>query len=411
MKKVLYICIFYGFLTGCGSALELKEDSSLFPSVLASSSDCNNAHCLSFKTERYEVNENTYIPVDMVFILDVSRSMSDNLEKISLASSSLISYIEQLDWRITFTTADHGDSQYYCAKDKIETRVSSTGQTRAFCPKEYRIFPQPSDDWRSYRGTEPKFGKLMSLQNGKNILDQKILSSHSQNYTDIFRDTITRNSYEKDTPCSWPPYCQGDHEQPLRVLKSIIKRSSAYPHQSFIRNSAVLMVFIMTDEKERAADPKNATTAVDVMNTFRTAFHRYPDKKIIVYGISITNPSCLGEQNTLEADYSEQLSQLVDLTYGEPINICQNSYQSTFAEISKQVRWYVSKVPLEFAPVVTQNTPIQVKIFTKHGSLMQVRWKKNTNDNSLAFEEILPPGTQVEVSYYYNRTSDTKEIP
>ena len=408
MKKVLYIFICYGFLTGCGSALELKEDRSLLPQVLASSSDCNNANCLYFKTERYKVNESTYIPVDMIFILDVSRSMEDNLEKISLASSSLISYIEQLDWRITFTTADHGDSQYYCAKGKIENRISRTGQTQPFCPKKHRIFPQPADSWRNYKGTDPKFGKLMTLQEGTHILNQNILSSHLQNYTDIFRDTITRNSYEKNSPCQWPPYCQGNHEQPLRVLKSMVERSFTYPARSFIRNPSVIMVFIMTDERERASDPKNATTATDVMNTFKTAFHNYPDKKIIVYGISITNQSCLEEQDTLEADYSEQLSQLVDLTQGEPINICQDNYQSTFAEISKRVQWYVNKVPLEFNPVITQNTPIQVKIFNKNGALMEIQWKKNSSDSSLSFAKILPPGTQVEISYYYNKTSEIK---
>ena len=409
MKRFFYTFIVYGLFIGCGSALELREEPPLFPEVLASSSDCNNASCLSFKTERYEVNKNTYIPVDMIFILDVSRSMEDNLEKISSAVSSLISYIEQLDWRITFTTADHGDSQYYCAEGKIKTRVFRNGQTQVFCPKGHRIFPQPADNWRNYKGAEPKFGKLMPLQDGENILNQKILSSRLQNYTDIFKDTITRNSYEKTSPCQWPPYCQGNHEQPLRVLKSMIERSSAYPTQSFIRNPAVLMVFIMTDERERDADPKNATTAVDVMNTFNRAFRNYPDKKIFVNGISITNQSCLEEQDTLEADYSEQLNQLVDLTHGDPINICQDSYQATFAEISKRVQRYVSKVPLEFSPVITQNTPIKVKVFNKNGVLMQVAWKKNSNDSSLSFAEILPPGTQVEISYYYNKISETKE--
>jgi len=409
MKRVLLTFIYYGFLTGCGSDIELKEDPSLFPEVLASSIDCNNASCLSFKTERYEVNKNTYVPVDMIFILDVSRSMEDNLEKISLAVSSLISYIEHLDWRIVFTTADHGDSQYYCAKGKIENRVSGAGQAQPFCPKEHRIFPKPADSWRTYKGTAPKFGRLMPLQEGTRVLDQNILSSRFPNYTDIFRDTITRNSYEKNSPCQWPPYCQGNHEQPLRVLKSIIERSSAYPAQSFIRKPAVLMVFIMTDERERAADPKNATTAVSVINTFQRAFHSHQNKKIIVYGISITGQSCLEEQDTLEADYSEQLSQLVNLTKGESISICQDSYKSTFVEISKRVQLYVNKIPLEFVPVITQNTPIQVRVFNKNGASIQVEWKKNLNDSSLSFGEILPPGTQVEISYYYNnKTSETK---
>ena len=221
----------------------------------------------------------------------------------------------------------------------------------------------------------------------------------------FFKDTITRNSYERQSPCQWPPYCQGDHEQPLRVLKSIIERSSAQASSSFMRNEAVLMVFILTDETERAADPKNATTATDVMNTFKKTFSHYPDKRIIVYGISITNPSCLEQQNTVEANYSEQLSQLIDHTKGAAINICQSSYQSTFAEISKQLQRYVSQIPLKFKPIVTHNTPITVRVFNKDGIIMMVKWEKNLDNGAISFAEILPPGTQVEISYYYDKTS------
>ena len=403
MKRVLYIFIFFGFFTSCRDFIQFKEDFSLFPNTLSSSSGCNNANCLSFRTEKYEVNQNTYTPVDIIFILDVSRSMEDNLEKINLAFSPLISYIEHLDWRISFTNSDHGDSKYYCANGKIETKLSSNGQTQKFCPKEHRIFPQPADHWTNYKGTYPKFGTWMPLQYGEHILNQNILNNKVQNYKDVFRDTITRNSYDRKSPCGWPPYCQGDHEQPLRVLKSIIERSAAYPSRSLIRNPAVLMVFIMTDERERAEDFKNATTALDVMDAFHIAFRSSPDKKMIIYGISITHPSCLKEQDTLEADYSEQLNQLVNLTHGESINICQDSYQSTFTEISKRVRRYVNKIPLEFAPVITQNTPIQVKVFHKNGAVMPLKWKKN--DNSISFDKILPLGTQVEISYYYHKTS------
>ena len=403
MRQILRIFIYFWLLTACGEPIELEEDYSLSPEFLFSSNDCNSPDCLSFKTERYKVNENTYIPLDMLFILDVSRSMEDNLEKISTASSSLMSYIEHLNWQIAFTTTDHGDSQYYCTEGQIETRVFQNGQTQKFCPKEHRIFPQPADSWKNYKKADPKFGNFMFLQNGQQILNQKILNPQVQNYQDVFRDTITRNSYEKNSPCQWPPYCQEDHEQPLRVLKSIIERSSTYPLQSFIRKSAVLMVFIMTDEEERAEDPQKATTAMEVINTFNKAFHSYPDKKIIVYGISITNSDCLEKQDTMEVNYSKQLSQLVDITQGESISICQDSYKSTFASISKQVQWYINKIPLEFTPVVTKNTPIQVKVFHNNGETVQIKWR--TNNNSIFFDKTLPPGTQVEVSYYYDKTS------
>ena len=379
--------------------IELEEDYSLSPELLLSSSGCDNPDCLSFKTERYKVNENTYTPLDILFILDVSRSMEDNLEKISTASSSLMSYIEQLNWQMAFTTTDHGDSQYYCTEGQIETRVFQNGKTQKFCPKEHRIFPQPADSWKNYKGNEPKFGNFMSLQKNRQILNQKILNPQVQNYQAVFRDTITRNSHEINSPCQWPPYCQEDHEQPLRVLKSIIERSSAYPLQSFIRNPAVLMVFIMTDEEERAEDSQKATTAMEVLQAFNSSF---PNKKMIVHGISITNSSCLEEQDTMEVSYSRQLSQLVNLTQGESISICQDSYQSTFTGISKQAQRYINKIPLEFTPVVTKNTPIQVKVFDSSGKTLQTKWK--TNSSFILFDKTLPPGTQVEISYYYYKT-------
>ncbi len=402
MNKSFCILIYCILTLGCGSPIQLKEDSSLVG--LASSSICDDTRCLAFRTERYKVNQTTYTPVDIVFILDVSRSMEDNLEKISLASSSLINSIEHLDWQITFTTADHGDSQYQCPKKNIQIRTNGSGKTQKFCPKKHRIFPPSADRWTHYTGTDPKFGIPMPIQDGRRILDQNILDSSLPNYKNIFRDTITRNSYEKQSPCQWPPYCQGNHEQPLRVLKSIIERTK-YPDRSFIRQQAVLAVFVVTDEEERAEDSKNATTAHEVVNTFSTVFQNHPDKKMIVYGVSITNPSCLDKQHTVEANYSQQLNQLVHYTQGMSIDICQDSYQFAFSDISKQLRRYVSQIPLQFTPVITQNTPVSVKVFDKNGVSMNVKWEKNFHDNSISFVEVLPPGTQTEISYYYRKPS------
>ena len=399
MRQILRIFIYCWFLTGCGEPIDLEEDYSLSPEILLASSECNSPDCLSFKTERYKVNESTYTPLDILFILDVSRSMEDNLEKISKAASSLMSYIEHLNWQIVFTTTDHGDSQYYCTEGQIQTRVFQNGRTQKFCPKEHRIFPQPADSWKNYKESEPKFGNFMPLQKGQQILNQKILNPQVQNYQAVFRDTISRNSYEKSSPCQWPPYCQNDHEQPLRVLKSIIERTSAYPSQSFIRKPAVLMAFIMTDEEERAEDPQNATTAAEVLQVFNSNF---PNKKIIVHGISITNSSCLEEQDTVEVNYSKQLNQLVKFTQGESISICQDSYKSAFSGISKQTQKYINKIPLEFTPVVTENTPIQVKVFDSSGKPIKTKWK--TKGNFIFFDKTLPPDARVEVSYYYNKT-------
>ena len=404
MKQFFSVLIYCGLLIGCEAPVELKADPSLLPETLASSSICNEVHCLAFKTEIYRVNEMTYTPVDIVFILDVSRSMEDNLEKISLASSSLTASIEHLDWQITFTTADHGDSQYQCTEGKTQTRKNNKGNTQKFCPREHRIFPEFADSWVHYTGTDPKFGNPMPIQDGRRILNQSRLNSSLPNYENIFRDTITRSSYEKQSPCQWPPFCQGDHEQPLRVLKSIIEQSKDL-NQSPLRPPAVLAVFIATDEKERAADFKNATTAREVIDTFNTVFQDHPDKKMIVYGISILNPSCLEKQHTVEADYSQQLNQLVSLTKGMSIDICQDSYQSAFSDISKRLRRYVSQIPLEFTPVITQHIPISVKVFDTNGVPMQVKWERNFHDTSISFAEVLPPGTQVEVSYYYRKPS------
>ena len=114
--------------------------------------------------------------LEIVLVIDNSESMTPNLEKLGENLVSLLSHIKDKDWRMVFTTVDHG-------------RLS-----RKSTPEE----------WKKYMGNFPRYGKFMFLENDGKILNQKVLTKNISQYQQIFKDTITRKS---SSECSLPPHC------------------------------------------------------------------------------------------------------------------------------------------------------------------------------------------------------------
>ena len=262
--------------------------------------------------------------VDILVLVDTSPSMYHHLEKLGISLSHFLSAISDYDWQMAFTSVDHGDHQ----------AVSEGG------------FYEES--WRDHiSDLFPSFGSLMQLEDGESVLNQRILTSQTPNYQDIFFHTL---SHSPERNCYRPPYCHEYLEQPLRSLKSALERSFL-DNKDFFRPQADFVSLIITNEGERDEDKERATSAKEVQKTFYEVFPSQA-KKFLAFNIIVKDRSCLKEENEKgeRASLGEQIGELADLTGGENMSICSDTYDSFLQVMSQHI-----KSSLENSLVLSEN--------------------------------------------------------
>ncbi len=327
--------------------------------------------CVEYRQKIFQVTQS----LDFLFVLDVSRSMEENLHRLGRAFRSMVSQLEFINWRMIFTTADHGDH-----------RVD-----RNLATKE-RHFRQAN--WEDYEGEEPHFGKFMDLELSGKRLSKKWLSRDLPEYEAIFLDTLTRNEKES---CDLAPYCQGDMEQPLRSLKASLERlykNAKEQKGPVLRKGAGFVAFIVTDEDERVEDPDSATSAKEVYNQFKQLF---PNKEFYSVALLIKDDDCLHREQAYSPNvrYGEKIAELASFTGGENISICERNYVSSFEGLSHLLKTYVQSFSLaDKKDQLILPQKVQVEFL---GGQKPVGWK--IFDNRLIFGQNLQEGAKIKVSY------------
>jgi len=371
--RLLYLLIIL-FIVHCSNNVQLNAQSaedrfanSLLGSELAESTvlKCDTEEECTI-TETFLMNESE-TAVDVVFVLDVSSSMKDNLKKLGSSMLNLLDHIHEFDWQMAFTTADHGD--HYESGGKI------TSEKR----------------WESHKGDQPHFGQFMNLEYRNSLLEDKILNKHKyNNYETVFYDTLTIN---KQNPCSLPPFCQKDHEQPLRALKAAIERPE---NRDFFRPNSDLIAIIITNEDERGADPDNATTAEEVVRTFQSQFSG--EKSLYGFGILIEDQDkrCRKIQRSLfgtkRAEYGKRIAELARITHGSNIDICSDNYGNALEKISRVIRDRVlDNVYLTTAFPNASSVDVQIN------PVQNIEWK--VEGRHIVFKPALKLGSEVQVTY------------
>lgn len=361
--KILYILLIL-CLVHCSNNLRFDQQlpSDRFPDILTSEQEdfvCEKEEgCVVTETFLMDGSETA---VDIVFVLDVSPSMKDNLKKLGSSMLDLLTYIQDFDWQMAFTTADHGDHK------KMGEEI---GHER----------------WENYQGNQPHFGRFMQLEHRGHLLSDKILNNRNRSYDIIFYDTLTINS---DNTCYLPPFCQKAHEQPLRSLKAAIERDE---NRNFFRTNADLIAIIITNEDERIEDRENATTAVEVNQAFRAQFPN--EKNLYGFGILIQDRSCYQSQKrqSSKATYGNTVAELAQETHGVNISICSEDYGEAIKDISRIIRSRVlDNVYLTTA--FPKSGSVNVEITPKQN----IRWE--VEGRHIVFRPALRLGSKVQVTY------------
>ena len=386
MKKVIVFLFFCFFLLSCSRiGFHAEKNNPDFVTDFDSTSvkcDEDEASCIKgeannpflqgrhedkpgYITEYFKIS--TRDNLELLFIIDASDSMDDNLDKIGGHMESVLSYISDKDWRMAFTTADHGDHK----KDVVTP-----------------------DRWEDYQGDLPRFGKLMNLEKEGEVLNQFVLDKNISDYKTIFKDTLTRQSSE----CQLPPYCHGNNEQPLRALKAAISRyRTNSENKDFFQHDTDTVALIITDEDERRNDFKNATTAEEVIQTYDQIFSKQK-KRLFGFSISIQDEECYEEERGFltVASYGNIVGRLAELTGGYNVSLCSQDYGAALADISKMTKSLVQSIVLQEIFYIPET--MEVSLFP---SQPHVSWE--LYGRKMVFSDDIQPETQIKISYQYER--------
>ena len=329
--------------------------------------------CVERKVETFQVQglENKF--VNFIFVLDVSPSMTDDLARLGQAFEPLISQIKGINWQMFFTTADHGDHT-------LITEIIYYGENPSM--GEHIVQHQK---WQDYQGDQPYFGRLMYLEYQGKKQSQKQLNAKTPDYTNVFKDTLTRGL---DEDCSLAPYCQGSMEQPLRALNSSLEQLA----QNGSLATGDIVSFIITDEDERVEDQAHATTAEEVLQNFKKLF---PEKSFHAFSLLIQDEECLAQQrkHSPQSVYGKKISKLAEMTQGKNISLCESNYGPPLEELSVLLRGLIESLKLKEEPILNGEITVEfVKGKNRPGWELQ--------KNNLVFKEALEPGSEIKVSYF-----------
>lgn len=306
-------------------------------------------------------------PIDFIFVVDASGSMKADLLKLGHGFSSLISQIEEMDWRMMFTLA------------------WSEGSA--------------SDGYNVYTGPQPYNGQFMKPQLSRGSpINQYYLDKHTSDYEQVFLNTLVNADFYMT-----PGIMSKGPEQPLRSLKFAFERLANGDSYVPLRENADVVVIIITDTDECSADgtwyqPRSpgAATAHEVVNAFRDGF---PEKQLLAFSVLIKP----GDSGCLRSHYPSGrnmygifVSELSGMTEGKNISICESDYSSELAFSSRIIR-----VSQEGSVKLSQKPSsvnfVQVEFL--RGS--QVPW--DLDGREIQFERDLDPGTEIRVTYEVNR--------
>ena len=357
MRFFIILAIGFLFQISCSNSTQFQSLSEKTQILHSLSSDFKN-----FEQEKFQLKIKKPL-LDILVVADTSGSMYHHLNQLGYSLSDLLSVISNYDWQIGITLADHGDHKNPSSLQK---------------------------NWRDYvlKQDSGRFGSLMRLEDGLNLLSDKILRPQTANYERVFLHSL---SHIPHIECHRPPYCSNYLEQPLRSLQTAIKRSNL-DNQDFFRPQADFISLIITNEEERKEDPSRATTAVEVKDSFVRAFPQ-SNKKFIAYNIIVLDAKCLKSEQSKggTARIAPSIAKLAELTRGSNASICSQNYGSELRKISQDIKHQIENtVSLKKEPL-----PESVQVHFLKGS--PLKW--TLSGRNIIFEDKSAVSSSIVVTY------------
>ena len=212
--------------------------------------------------------------VDILFVLDVSKSMRKILQNIQEKMQDFLPAVASLDWRIGFLKADIRQN------------------------------------------------RLADLElNGEIIQNMNFITQNTRDYERIFFESI---AYNQRRICVGAPGCGSRKERPLGALEQYLKNSS----DDFLRGEdTALKVVIIADNDENKFNRRwQRATSEHVLRAFRSRFGN--NKSIKGYSLTVMDEDCRKSLRSSEGHYAPIINEFVDRTTGPEgqFSICLPSY-------------------------------------------------------------------------------------
>ncbi len=252
--------------------------------------------------ETFFFNENeTQAKVDVLFIVDNSRSMYEEQVKLGGRLDSFLNSLARLDWQIAVTTTD-----------------TSSG----------------------------RFGVKGSLVPISGHPTTNVITKDTPDFHSAFLNTIVR---EELINCVNPD-CPSPDERPLEAAIFAMAKANSN-NAGFFREDADLAIVVLSDEDERS-NGVGAVAGQTVINSFRSIFGSH--KTLSVFGIVVQpgDVTCLTEARLTNLSYyGTSVSNLAALTGGVTGSICAADYSESLSNIAGRVVELVKSVTLSKKPV------------------------------------------------------------
>ena len=211
---------------------------------------------------------------------------------------------------------------------------SNLGVFKERDPQEIRDFFSPLDgllSWQAMFLSADEFqegSRLLNLVlNGEVIQNRNVITPDTQNYEDIFVETMTHK-----TRCRG---CGQRKERPLGALNAFLHSDLADTH---LRDGADLAVIIITDNDENRYNRKGQmTTSEHIMAVMRS---RYENKVIRGYSLTVLDDECRKSVRSRtafvkEGRYAPVITEFSDRTQGGSFSLCSPS----FGEVAEEIVW------------------------------------------------------------------------
>ncbi len=320
--------------------------------------------------------------VDLLFVVDNSRSMYQNQEKMAERFPDLINSIDGLDWQIAMITTDIS---------------KSPGNS----------IPRPANGMGAFQD-----GRFLKFPNGQFILKKGTPSAQQ-----LFQTTVRR---EETLECDvFAGECPSGDERGIYALNMAIDPEARPENQSFFRPGAHLGVVILSDEDVRSRPEVweyegYALEPLDKPESFVKNIAPYLGAtKVVSAHAIIVRPgdtACLAEQSpgSIKAAYgthyaalaqpSSTLKSLGNIVDGVIGNICSNNYTKEMGDIGAKITNNVNMLQLACSPL---EGSIKIR-FTDHlGQPIQysVQYSYNSSNKRVTFNPAAPSGSIVHLEY------------
>ncbi len=330
-------------------------------------------------TYRYSVESGK---VDILFVVDNSRSMYENQQKMAERFPQFIERINDLDWQIAFITTDIS---------------KSPGNS----------VPRAANGFGAFQD-----GRFLKLPNGNTVLKKG-----TPNAQQLFESTVRRNeTLECDV---YAGECPSGDERGIYALNYAIDPQARPENRGFFRSGAHLAVIILSDEDVRSNPtvwtyPGYALEPLDKPESFVKNIAPFlGDTKVVSVHAIIVRPGdsqCLAEQSPgrIRATYgthyaalaqpSAALKSMGNIVDGVLGNICSTNYTQEMGSIGSKITSNVNVLQLACQPI---EGSIRIRFTDRFGQPIQysVQYTYHAPTQRVVFQPAAPSGSTVHLEY------------